>query len=117
MKWKIPLTLADPPKGAILQFQNSTTNSSSSSASSIASSSINNNNHIAQLPQAQQQQQDLGNCPICNDKVKAKDEIYIKIQFALQVSGYHYGLLTCESCKASSFLFGLKNHHSTLFTL
>ncbi|KAF7632867.1 NR LBD domain-containing protein [Meloidogyne graminicola] len=31
----------------------------------------------------QQQQQDLGNCPICNDKV----------------SGYHYGLLTCESCK------------------
>uniref|UniRef100_A0A915P6K3 Nuclear receptor domain-containing protein n=1 Tax=Meloidogyne floridensis TaxID=298350 RepID=A0A915P6K3_9BILA len=42
-------------------------------------------------PQQQQSsssnlQQDLGNCPICNDKV----------------SGYHYGLLTCESCKVIS---------------
>ncbi|VDK54924.1 unnamed protein product [Anisakis simplex] len=50
--------------------------------------------------QQQQQQVDFENCPVCGDRV----------------SGYHYGLLTCESCKVciSSNAFCL-NHFASIY--
>ena len=38
-------------------------------------------------------------CPVCGDKV----------------SGYHYGLLTCESCKVGSMLFRFQSLRGAFF--
>lgn len=37
-------------------------------------------------------------CPVCGDKV----------------SGYHYGLLTCESCKVKDKVWAVQNMHSVM---